>query len=338
MKLKSLKVLCLFFFIFFVLTTQTLNVFADSESTLNTKGAFTISPFVGGYLFDGVQNLKSRPYYGLRPGYNITDNVGIEAMFGYVRTRKITPDERAIDVYRYGIDGQYRFTTFNKKIWPFFSLGLGVVSFNNPSVNKNHSLGLLNYGPGFMATISDRIGFRFDLRQIIIADDFKSNYEATVGLIFSFPCEKSMKKEEVKEEVKKEKAKEVKNDFVLTEAILQLENTNTYFEYDSSKLRDKEKNLLKQAILIIKNNPKIKIRIEGHASAIGTEEYNQKLSEQRANAVKKYFIEEGKIDPARISTIGLGELKPIVKELHPEQKFSKEAKANMATVNFKVTD
>jgi OOP family OmpA-OmpF porin len=47
------------------------------------------------------------------------------------------------------------------------------------------------------------------------------------------------------------------------------------------------------------------IHIEGHTDRIGTQEYNQKLSERRADAVKAYLVSKG-VDSAKIETIGMG--------------------------------
>ena len=66
----------------------------------------------------------------------------------------------------------------------------------------------------------------------------------------------------------------------------------------------------------------------GYTSAKGTEEVNQKLSEERANAVKNYLIEKG-IASERITTIGYGRTKPALYEVTPGNKNSHEAQANM---------
>lgn len=52
------------------------------------------------------------------------------------------------------------------------------------------------------------------------------------------------------------------------------------------------------------------VAITGHASAPGTKNFNQHLSERRAEAVKAYLVQKG-IDPARIFTQGMGEIQPI---------------------------
>jgi len=54
----------------------------------------------------------------------------------------------------------------------------------------------------------------------------------------------------------------------------------------------------------LKENPKINVRMAGYTSAEGTEEINQKLSEQRANSVRDYLIREKVLRAERITVIG----------------------------------
>ncbi len=56
------------------------------------------------------------------------------------------------------------------------------------------------------------------------------------------------------------------------------------------------------------------IIIEGHADATGSEEYNQRLSERRAEAIKRYLVETHAIEPHRLITMGKGESAPLVRE------------------------
>jgi outer membrane protein OmpA-like peptidoglycan-associated protein len=52
------------------------------------------------------------------------------------------------------------------------------------------------------------------------------------------------------------------------------------------------------------------IRVEGHTDQTGSEQYNQQLSERRAESVKNSLTQKG-IDPARISAVGMGECCPV---------------------------
>jgi outer membrane protein OmpA-like peptidoglycan-associated protein/uncharacterized protein YegP (UPF0339 family) len=103
---------------------------------------------------------------------------------------------------------------------------------------------------------------------------------------------------------------------------------DTHFDYDKSTLSQEAKTLLDKDVQDLKENPKINVRMAGYTSAEGTEEINQKLSEQRANAVRDYLIEKG-IAPERITVIGYGRTRPAVYEVTPGDINSKEARANM---------
>lgn len=58
------------------------------------------------------------------------------------------------------------------------------------------------------------------------------------------------------------------------------------------------------------SRPKLKIEIQGHTDNVGTQEFNQVLSEKRANAVKEAIVSRG-IDESRIRTRGFGLTRPI---------------------------
>ena len=60
----------------------------------------------------------------------------------------------------------------------------------------------------------------------------------------------------------------------------------------------------------LSNQPDLSIVIQGHTDAIGPEDYNQKLSEQRAQAVYEYFISKG-VSSERMQTVGYGESRPV---------------------------
>jgi len=80
----------------------------------------------------------------------------------------------------------------------------------------------------------------------------------------------------------------------------------------------------------LKDNTNIKLLLIGHTDNEGTEESNQKLSEDRANSVKKYFVDKG-ISSDRINTEGRGETEPIA------SNDTKEGKAKNRRVVFITT-
>jgi outer membrane protein OmpA-like peptidoglycan-associated protein len=82
------------------------------------------------------------------------------------------------------------------------------------------------------------------------------------------------------------------------------------FDYDKSNIKSEFAPILDEAAQTLKDNPDINVRISGHTDSIGSDEYNQRLSERRAQAVKQYLVSKG-IASSRLSTEGRGEREPI---------------------------
>ena len=115
----------------------------------------------------------------------------------------------------------------------------------------------------------------------------------------------------------------------IEEKVIILALDDTHFDFDKATLTKEAQVILKRNIQILEANPKVKVRIAGYTSASGTESYNQRLSERRADAVKEYLIKEGGIAPDRLSMIGYGETRPAMYEAVPKDLYSEAAKANM---------
>lgn len=86
-------------------------------------------------------------------------------------------------------------------------------------------------------------------------------------------------------------------------------NNQVLFAFDRSDLSEDAKLNLTKLTKVLSEYPDTNIEIRGHTDSDGTEEYNQKLSEQRAVAVSDVLIAKG-VDPARITVIGYGESMP----------------------------
>jgi outer membrane protein OmpA-like peptidoglycan-associated protein len=83
------------------------------------------------------------------------------------------------------------------------------------------------------------------------------------------------------------------------------------FDFDKSNIRKEDKAKLQEAVDFVKKYPGAKVRLEGHTDSIGTEQYNQALSERRAESVKNYLVKGGAAEDSNITTIGYGETKPV---------------------------
>ena len=86
-------------------------------------------------------------------------------------------------------------------------------------------------------------------------------------------------------------------------------SSKVLFAYDKSNLSDEAKTSLDKLVKVLNSYPDTDIELQGHTDSKGTEEYNQALSERRANAVSGYLVGKG-INNSRLTIKGFGETMP----------------------------
>lgn len=97
-------------------------------------------------------------------------------------------------------------------------------------------------------------------------------------------------------------------------------DSDVLFAFDSAVIRENAKPTLAKIVRALANNPDKQLSVAGHTCDIGSESYNQGLSERRANAVKEYLVTSG-ISADRISTRGYGETRPLVPNQSEEARM-----------------
>ncbi|MDZ7767353.1 MAG: OmpA family protein [Melioribacteraceae bacterium] len=157
-------------------------------------------------------------------------------------------------------------------------------------------------------------------------------YAASLGLLYLFgkgepsdkcePCQgitqewKDMTdydriEDMIKNYIPKEVIKEVvveKPIYAISEDRLTLVGVN--FDFNKSELLPESHAVLDKAVTLLKNSPDVRVEIQGYTDNVGTVDYNQKLSKDRAEAVKNYLVSKG-ISANRLSTVGYSENYPI---------------------------
>jgi outer membrane protein OmpA-like peptidoglycan-associated protein len=82
------------------------------------------------------------------------------------------------------------------------------------------------------------------------------------------------------------------------------------FDFDKAEVNASGRDILDHAVKVLRDNPDLHVTVEGHTDSVGSAAYNQKLSERRAQAVKRYLVRQG-IESNRISAVGYGKSRPI---------------------------
>ena len=95
----------------------------------------------------------------------------------------------------------------------------------------------------------------------------------------------------------------------VTEERIEL-NEKVHFAYDKAKIQQRSNALLTEVADVLKSNPEITVRIEGHTDSRGGDSYNQDLSQRRAQSVVDFLVNRG-VDTTRLKAKGFGEKRPI---------------------------
>lgn len=82
-----------------------------------------------------------------------------------------------------------------------------------------------------------------------------------------------------------------------------------YYEFDKADLTDNSREALDRLVKVLKENPNITIELSAHCDYRGRAEYNEKLSQRRAESVVRYLTEHG-IEAERLTAKGYGESQP----------------------------
>ncbi len=142
------------------------------------EGTFSVTPLVGGYVFDDDQNIDTSLILGARAGYNLTKAIGIEALYDYVKQSNTS-------MHRYGGQVLYHFFP-DSVLVPYLAAGYSGVDFNGTAIPDTH--GTFDYGAGVKYFLTEDLAVRGDVRHLLYKYDSNTfhNLEFTLGAYFQF--------------------------------------------------------------------------------------------------------------------------------------------------------
>ncbi len=107
---------------------------------------------------------------------------------------------------------------------------------------------------------------------------------------------------------------------------------NIQFEFNSFLLKDESYEELRKVAQLMQDNPSLRIEVSAHTDDVGSDAYNQRLSQRRAESVTDYLVKQEGIERSRIEGKGYGKAKPLV------PNDSDENRAINRRVEFEILD
>jgi outer membrane protein OmpA-like peptidoglycan-associated protein len=91
------------------------------------------------------------------------------------------------------------------------------------------------------------------------------------------------------------------------------------FDFNKANIKPEALPIMYHAAEVLLANPDIKVEIQGHTDNIGSDGYNQKLSERRAQTVRDFLVAKG-VAANRLTTVGFGETRPVLDNNTPQNR------------------
>jgi OOP family OmpA-OmpF porin len=268
--------------------------------------------------WNGLSNDKA---YGLRVGKPLNENFDVQMGYTWAKTDETG---RSYKQETLGVDALYFFS--RKTFRPFVLVGVGAerdhLSPGIASVQAKRTSPYVSAGLGFQSVINDRWSFQADVRNVhgfLRGDEFRPSKVNNQYLMFALsyalgptpqppapPAPPVVAPEPAPAPVPVAPPPPPPARFEkVTMSATEL------FAFDSAKLAPEQPKLDDMAKLL-NDNPSISgIIITGYTDRIGSDKYNQKLSEQRANSVKAYLVGKG-VGADRLTAQGKGKANPVV--------------------------
>jgi len=158
-------------------------------------GSVEVTPYAGYNFFEKRQNLENQPIVGGRLGYNITNWLGIEGNWNWIKSYVDDKSTRptmqgqfsaptdSVFITHYNLDLLYHFFP-ESRINPYITAGYGIVHYT-PKIN-NKNLSVLDFGVGAKFWVADNIALRADIRDNMIFDEHIHDVATTLGVVFAF--------------------------------------------------------------------------------------------------------------------------------------------------------
>ncbi|MBC7788205.1 MAG: OmpA family protein [Methylophilaceae bacterium] len=308
------------------------------------RGAWYLVPGVSYMNTDNDLDANNGGGVFLKLGKELSESWDIQGGIGYNRAGEDTGIAGAGGRYKQttlGVDALYMFSRSNFR--PFLLAGLGAARNNVdysgiPTLeNRSRNSWMANVGLGAQYLFSDSFGLQADLRHqwskssakapgtSFDADGTIGNTLLSLGGIFRFgaPTPVAMAAPEPAPVAAPEPAPVAVAAPAPAPAPVEMApickptmetvdiSAEKLFGFDKSKLKDLGKGILAGVIEKMKSNPDIEVvMVTGYTDRLGSDKYNQKLSERRANQVKEYLVAGG-VDASRLHAVGKGEADPV---------------------------
>lgn len=266
------------------------------------KGSVEGEAFVKRYFTDSARNMGNGQLYGGGLGYFLTDDVELGLSYGEYHDIRGDNDygHKNIKGSLTSLDAYYHFAQPGDWVRPYISTGVAHQSISNSDRSGRDRDTILNLGVGAKLYFTDNFYARAGVDGMYGLGNHQAEYMLTGAVGFNFGGGK--KAEPAPAPVVVEPAPEPE--------IVRVQ-LDVKFDFDKATIQEGSYDDIKQVADFMKQFPQTTTVVEGHTDSVGADAYNQKLSEERANAVRSALVDTYGVEGSRVEAVGYGEERPI---------------------------
>ncbi|MFG0382362.1 OmpA family protein [Pseudomonas sp. zbq_18] len=282
-----------------LVATTSLNALAQGQGAVEIEGFAKKQYFDSAREFDNDGNL-----FGGSIGYFLTDDVELRLGYDEVHNAR-AQDGRDIKGSNTALDALYHFNAPGDSIRPYISAGFSDQSIGQNGASGRNGSTFANLGGGAKMYFTENFYARAGVEAQYNIDQGDTEWAPSVGIGFNFGggskpapvVEPAPIVEEVPPTPEPVETVRVELD--------------VKFDFDKSKVKEESYSDIQNLADFMNQYPQTTTTVEGHTDSVGTDSYNQQLSERRATAVREVLVNQYGVGADRVDSVGYGESRPV---------------------------
>lgn len=278
------------------------------------QGAVEVEAFGKHYMSDSARGFEDEgELYGAGIGYFLTDDVSLSLSHGVYSD--VTSDNpvgaaghKDIKGSLTSLDAAYHFGTPGVGLRPYVSAGAAHQSIGQADRGGRNNSTFANLGTGVKYYFTENLFAKASVDGMYNIDQGDAEWMAGVGVGMNFgggaapaPAPAPVAVAPVEEPAP---VAEPVPEVVRVEL-------DVKFDFDKAQVKPESFADIQNLADFMNQYPQTSTTVEGHTDSVGTDAYNQKLSERRAAAVREVLVNQYGVDSARVSSVGYGESRPV---------------------------
>ncbi|WP_185267871.1 OmpA family protein [Halopseudomonas xiamenensis] len=280
---------------------------AIAASTLpamaQSAGSVEVEAFAKRYFTDSMRNLDDGTLVGGSLGYFVTDDVLLNIGLGTYKSLESDITGEDIDGRMAHVEAVYHFG--EGALRPYVSGGFAHQELDQVGTSQRDRTTMAVAGFGVKNYLNENFFVKAGVDALYGLDHRNTEWQAGVGLGLNFGGKPAPVVAQAEPAPAPAPAPEPAPEMQSVRVELDVK-----FDFDRDTIRPEFRQDIQSLAEFMKTYPSVTTTVEGHTDSVGTDAYNQNLSERRANSVREALIAEG-VESSRVNAVGHGESRPI---------------------------